>query len=306
MAGITILCSGQGGQYPEMLARRRSSPAAAALEAELRAAGVDTAGFDDPARRFENPVAQGSVVLCGLMTFAALAPELPEIELFAGYSVGELTAAALAGALTPAAALQLARQRARLMSRDAEARPQTMAGVIGLDRKKATEIAEEFGGYAAIVNADDHFVLALPADQAEAAMAAARQAGAHHTAILPVAVGSHSPFMRAAARDFAPLLQAEVRAPRHLLLGSLAGARLFTADDTAGTLARQLDHPIDFRAVLESAAGYGCRVFLELGPGDALARLTRALLPEAEARSADEFKTAAAAAAWARAALERS
>jgi [acyl-carrier-protein] S-malonyltransferase len=42
----------------------------------------------------------------------------------------------------------------------------------------------------------------------------------------------------------------------------------------------------------------GCTVFLELGPGAALARMVAETLPGAEARSVDGFRTVEGVARW--------
>lgn len=71
--------------------------------------------------RFHNRYAQVLVVAFGLAAWQALQPGLPPPALVAGYSVGEMTALAVAGALEQHAVLRLTQQRAMLMDAAASA-----------------------------------------------------------------------------------------------------------------------------------------------------------------------------------------
>ncbi len=295
MAGLAILCSGQGKQPPGLLKNLRAFPEAQKLESQLSLSPE----IDNDELRFRNDVAQILIPLSQLMTYAVLAPKLPKVELFAGYSLGEYTAAALAGVFTPKQLLMITAERGRAMSREAEAIPQTMAGIIGLNRDQIENITAGYGAYVAIVNADDHFVLAAPEAGINDLLTKAEAAGASRAVRLPLNVGSHSPFMDRAADLVAPLLKANAAAPRSKLLAGINGGRVFSAADSAEVLAAQINHTIDFRAVLENTYGYGCRVFLELGPGNALTNMVRSAFPDAEARSVSDFHHLPAAAEWA-------
>jgi [acyl-carrier-protein] S-malonyltransferase len=63
-------------------------------------------------------------------------------------------------------------------------------------------------------------------------------------------------------------------------------------------LSRQIARRIAWADCLATADELGCTVFLELGPGSALARMASELLPTASARSVADFRSLAGAAEW--------
>ena len=115
---IALLAPGQGSQTPGMLAPWLDDPAAE----ETLAAWSDAIGLDlrrlgttaDADEIKDTAVTQPLVVASALLVAARLAEsvELPDTAPTAGHSVGELAAAALAGALGPDAAV-VARRGAR-------------------------------------------------------------------------------------------------------------------------------------------------------------------------------------------------
>jgi [acyl-carrier-protein] S-malonyltransferase len=63
-------------------------------------------------------------------------------------------------------------------------------------------------------------------------------------------------------------------------------------------LALQLDRTIEWSSCLDMLYERGCRVFLELGPGRALARMTQARFKDVDARSLDDFRSLDGASSW--------
>ncbi|WP_251282361.1 hypothetical protein, partial [Enterobacter hormaechei] len=71
------------------------------------------------------------------------------------------------------------------------------------------------------------------------------------------------------------------------------------------TLSLQLAQTIEWAQVMRQAFERGARVFLQLGPGNALARMVAPAYPCCEVRAVEEFQSLEGAAAWVRSALER-
>ncbi|MGD9882188.1 MAG: hypothetical protein AB7F22_22585 [Reyranella sp.] len=63
-------------------------------------------------------------------------------------------------------------------------------------------------------------------------------------------------------------------------------------------LAAQISHTVQWAACLDSAVEAGATVFLELGPGRALAEMAAAVHPDIPARSLDDFGTLQGVHAW--------
>ena len=72
-----------------------------------------------------------------------------------------------------------------------------------------------------------------------------------------------------------------------------------------GHLSLQLAQTIEWAQVMRQAFERGARVFLQLGPGNALARMVAPAYPCCEVRAVEEFQSLEGAAAWVRSALER-
>ena len=236
-------------------------------------AASDAAGFDllQTARGacdlFRNALAQPLICACEVATWAALAPHVPSPSLFLGYSVGELGAHGCAGALSASETIRLACERAALMD-DAYAGPAGLIAIRGLSSNAVRALCDAHGVEVAIVNGDDHHVLGGPAAGLHTAQASAEGAGAT-VQRLPVSIAPHT--SRALVTDRAHAIDA---------------------------LAGQIDHTVQWARCLDAAYERGCRTFLELGPGCALARMVREHFPEAAARSIAEFRTLAGGAAW--------
>jgi len=63
-------------------------------------------------------------------------------------------------------------------------------------------------------------------------------------------------------------------------------------------LALQLDHPVAWSNCLDALYERGCRVFLELGPGRSLARMTQARFDNVDARAVDDFRSLNGVTSW--------
>ncbi|MBB6367300.1 [acyl-carrier-protein] S-malonyltransferase [Xanthomonas sacchari] len=302
---LALLCPGQGAQHPAMFDHSVGVPAAeSVLAAAAQVLGADPRALAGDDARYDNAIAQPLVCAAVLANAAALLPQLSAPALLLGYSIGELAAHALAGGLEANACLALAVQRAQRM--DAASRNgDGLIAVQGLLREQAEALCAQTGLHLAIVNGGDHLILGGHADalahgewQARAQRARVKR--------LPVSVAAHTPLLASAAQAFAADLRAApLAAPRAAVLAGIDGHRIGDRDDAVGALSAQLATTLDWAGTLRQAAERGVRVFLELGPGGALARIAREVLPECQARSVEEFGSLAAAAAWVRQAEQR-
>lgn len=303
MAGrLAVLCPGQGAQHAAMFDMARIDPAACrALEQWFADPGLGevlAATHDDDAR-FTNRVAQPSIVAATLAMWAALEPGMPAPALVAGYSIGELSAYGVAGALNPLDTVKLALERARLM--DAcldEGGPQAMVALSGLPRAELDTLLARCSFYPAIVTADDSLVAGGPAAQREQLAEAAQAAGAKPT-ILPVAVASHTPLLQGAVEPFAALLRAQQwSVPAFPVLSGISAEPVHDAAKAMAELPRQIAEPILWRECMDALAEAGATVALELGPGAALSRMLQVRHPQIACRSVSEFRSLDGVRSW--------
>jgi [acyl-carrier-protein] S-malonyltransferase len=290
-----------------MLALAAASPAGAEVLRRCAAA----LGWDPVLRArgageavFTNAVAQPLVCAAEVATWAALREALPAPALVLGYSLGELAAYACAGALEPEDAARLAVLRARAM--DAAAPPgAALLALRGLSLPRAEALAIEVGAEIAIVNGPDHVVAGGTAAALAALETRAPAAGA--TAVrIPVLVPAHTRLLGAAVAQFAAALdRSPLGAPAVPVLAGTTALPVTTREGAIGALSSALAARIEWARCLAAAAEHGCTVFLELGPGAALAKMAGELLPEVAVRSVADFRSVAGIARWVEEALTR-
>lgn len=302
---LALLCPGQGAQHATMFERARPYPAArevmAAATALLGRDVVEAAGADD---RFDNAQAQPLLCAATLAQWRVLREALPVPLLVAGYSIGELAAHAVAGSIDTAGCLHLAAQRARLM--DAASPPDSgLQAVLGLTREPLQVLCAAHGADIAIANGSDHFIVGGRWPGLHALADAAR---AQHAEIrpLPVHVPAHTPLLVEASSAFADkLTKAGLTAPQLPLLAGIDARLVRDAVVAQHSLAAQLSQTIEWAQVMRQAFERGARVFLQLGPGTALARMVASAYPCCEVRAVEEFQHLEGAAAWVQHALDR-
>jgi len=279
-ARLLLLCPGQGGQHAAMNDLVQHDPAANAL---LAAAPLPVASL------FENRIAQPAVVTATLAMWAALRTRLPmRPALVAGYSVGELSAHAVAGALAPPEAIRLAHVRAAAMDAAASGEAQTLAAIVGLPVTQAGVLARQAGFEMAIINGHDSCVVGGLAAQLEQLRELIEAAGARLQP-LPVTVAAHTPYLAGSVAPFAQALRETMFTPPACPV--LSGVNAVTTLDAADALSRQLAETILWSDCMDAAAEAGITVALELGPGAALSKMLQGRHGQIACRSVAEFRS---------------
>jgi [acyl-carrier-protein] S-malonyltransferase len=284
---LLLLCPGQGGQHAGMFDLARTH--AGARDFLDRCAVPANA-----AALFDNRVAQPAIVAATLAMWLALRDTLPAPALVAGYSIGELAAYAVAGALQPEDTVRLAGARAALMDAAAVGQ-QGLAAISGVTVESVRRQID-----VAIVTGIDSCIaggMRAQLDALAATWPAAR------VQLLPVAIASHTPRMQAAVAPFARLLAGRLAKPRCPVLAGVDATRVLTPDVAIDRLSRQLAETIEWAACMDAMAEAGITAALELGPGAALARMLQARHPHIACRSVADFHTLGGVKAWVERAL---
>ncbi|WP_433389472.1 SDR family NAD(P)-dependent oxidoreductase [Micromonospora sp. KLBMP9576] len=187
-----------------------------------------------------------------------------------GHSVGELTAAALAGVFSLDDAIRLVAARAHAM---ADAPPGAMLAVPA----PADEVAAWLSGslVVSVRNAPDRAVVGGPSDEV-AALERELSAKGLNVRRLVTSHAFHSPMMAEAAGAFLETMRTvELRPPRIPVISAATGAPV--ADDQATDpvfWAGQVAEPVRFDLALDALLGEP-RTLLEVGPGHVLTGLAR-------------------------------
>ena len=261
--------------------------------------GVPLRACADGSERFANRVAQPSIVAATLAMWSALGDGCPPPALAAGYSIGELAAYGVAGALDPLDAVKLAVERAQLMDACGAGGPaQGMVALSAMPDGSLDELLRRFGFFAAILTGEDTLVAGGPAGQRGLLADAAVAAGGRAT-VLPVSVASHTPLLAEAVAPFMALLQRQRWcAPAFPVLSGITAAPIQDAQTAIAHLARQIAEPIRWKDCMDACAEAGVTVALELGPGAALSRMLQARHPAIACRSVSEFRTLDGIRSW--------
>lgn len=291
-----LLFSGQGTQHPAMLPWLADDAIVRSMCVQL---GIDDwrGALANPEWAERNSNAQLLLTSLVLAAWGQLAPLVPPPAAVAGYSVGELAAFSAAGVIDPGAAVALAPQRAEAMDRCAAHAPGGLLAVSGLPEQRLEQLRTEAGLELAIRNGNASVVLGGPVAALSEAERMALAAGAQCTR-LRVNVASHTPWMREAAESFfQTLAKVPFSAPR-VVLFSNTGDRMRDANSARAALAAQIAQTVRWDECMENITARQVRCVLEVGPGQALARMWNQRYPTVPARACDDFRSAAAIAAW--------
>jgi [acyl-carrier-protein] S-malonyltransferase len=282
---IALLAPGQGAQTPGMLTPWLSETGAReALERWSEAVDLDLERLGTTADAEEirdTAVTQPLVVATALLAHAALAgrvaqldPTPPPALVAAGHSVGELAAAAVAGVLTPYAAVALAAVRGREMAAACAVERTGMSAVLGGKPDDVLARLEELGLDPANRNGAGQIVAAGPV----AALAALAEAPPERTRVVPLAVAGafHTRFMapaETALREHAAgVTPAE---PTCTLLSNADGAAVTTGAEVLRRLVAQVTRPVRWDSCQATLRERGVTALIELPPAGTLVGLAK-------------------------------
>ncbi|MDN3478056.1 ACP S-malonyltransferase [Curtobacterium sp. APC 4022] len=277
---IVVVAPGQGSQTPGFLAPWLEDSAVRDRVGQWsEAIGVDLAehGTNSDADTIKDTaLAQPLIVAAGLVTADALLADGRRdlVGGVAGHSVGEFTAAAVAGVLTPTDAVSLVAERGRAMAAAAALEPTSMAAVLGGDADELAAALESLGLTAANHNGGGQTVVAGPAD-AIARLAAEPPAKAR---VIPLAVAGafHTRFMAPAVDRVAPVAAAAtVQDPTLPLWTNADGSRVEDGRHFVDLMVRQIASPVHWDAVMSSFQQAGVTGIIELAPAGALVGLAK-------------------------------
>jgi [acyl-carrier-protein] S-malonyltransferase len=294
---LAFLYPGQGSQQIGMGAELlRSEPQLEHYLAQAQA----TTGL--PIRRYclEGPmidltrteVAQPALLAVSLaLTDAARARGLSP-GFAAGHSLGEYTAAVVAGAMSVEDGLELVCLRGRLMSEVQSEHPGAMAAIIGLPRERVEEIrdgAAAAGSLAlANVNAPSQIVLSGEEQAIARAIELAEEAGAQRVVRIQVGAAFHSGLMEPVATRMSQAAdEIHWRDPQIPIALNATGRIVRTADEVRDGLVAEITSPVRWVECVQALLEAGAGTFLELGPGRVLAGFVRQIEPGADVFSAD-------------------
>ncbi|MFN8016554.1 MAG: ACP S-malonyltransferase [Acidimicrobiales bacterium] len=276
---LALAFPGQGGDWGAalgVLAAHDGHPLVQALAAHL---GTATWSDLDP---LDTHHAQPVVYVAGLVAAAPVPPD--EVAVVAGHSLGEITAAAWAGAIEPEAGLALVAARAEVGRRAHGDRPSAMAAVMRVDADAVEWLRRRVLGAGrpgvlevAVVNSAEQQVLTGDRHLVEAAVALANDEGAVARA-LPIDGAYHSPLLAPLVGEFRThVARAVTSDPRVPVVASTVAGPHRTGEALVEVISRSLVLPVDWPAAVDAMVAAGAERAIDAGPGDTLVRLARFL-----------------------------
>ncbi len=240
---LALIAPGQGAQTPAMLTPWIEDPANKALltkwsEAiDLDLLHLGTHADADEIKDTEN--AQPLIVAAGLLGARALAAT-DQYSFVAGHSVGEITAAALAGVISELDAMKLVRARGIEMAKAAAVTPAGMAAVLGGEREIVLRAIADLGLVAANDNGAGQIVAAGDLD----ALAQLAPEGARVRA-LAVAGAFHTSFMQSAVEPLRALAATlDVNDPKCGVISNKDGAVVRNGREVLDRIVAQISNPV--------------------------------------------------------------
>lgn len=271
---LALIAPGQGSQTPGMLLPWIADPSKAELlrswsdAIDLDLLHLGTTADADEIRDTAN--AQPLIVAAGLLSAGALDLN-GKFSFVAGHSVGEITAAALAGVISEVDALRLVRVRGIEMAKAAAVSPSGMSAVLGGDRElvlaaitQAGLVAANDNGGGQIVAAGDLDALASLAPEG-ARVRALQVAGAFHTHFMSPAV--------AAFGDFAATITTSD--PLVGVLSNRDGEVLNSGRDVIDRIVSQVANPVRWDLCMATMQSSGVTRALEVAPAGTLVGLLK-------------------------------
>jgi [acyl-carrier-protein] S-malonyltransferase len=277
---FVIAAPGQGSQKPGFLSPWLSDQDSInTLTKWSEAIGVDlvahgTTSDEDTIK--DTAIAQPLIVAAGLLTGRALLALLPEgLPLrFAGHSVGEFTAAALAGVISDEEALALVAVRGEAMAQASALVPTGMSAVLGGDTADLESALGALGLTAANFNGAGQVVIAGELE-ALAAFANNPPAG---TRVIPLSVAGafHTHYMSSAVSALAERASGITASdPTSPLYTNRDGSLVASGATALEYLIEQVQRPVRWDACMESFQKHSLQGMMELAPAGALVGLVK-------------------------------
>jgi [acyl-carrier-protein] S-malonyltransferase len=288
---LALTFPGQGSQRPGMGSAWKGTPSWTLADGASEVVGRDVgallldAGADElkATRNAQLTTFVASAVALDALRRAGL----PDPDAVAGHSLGEYTALTAAGALSFEDGVRLVAARGEAMQGAADARPGTMAAVLGLDVDEVVAACEGVDdAWVANDNAPGQVVVAGTTAGVEAVGAAVRERGAKRVMSLPVGGAFHTPLMAPAIEGLgAALAEVAFADPRPPVVANVDAIPHASAGEWAGLLTEQLCQPVRWRPTLEHL---GADVVIEVGPGGVLTGMAKRTLPDARTLTVSE------------------
>lgn len=286
---IVVVCPGQGSQAPGFLTPWLELPSFKnSLLAMQEASGIDlvthgTVSDADTIR--DTAIAQPLIVAAGVATLAALLDGKSAADAgiagVSGHSVGEITAAVVAGVFDAETGIKFVNERGQAMAKAAALEVTSMAAVLGGEQAEVEAMLASLELEPANYNGSGQIVAAGTA----AAIAELQANPVAGTRVIPLQVAGafHTRFMKPAVetlRDYSKTIQ--IADPQIALWSNNGGRKISLGTEFVELLVNQVSSPVRWDLCMESMVKAGVTAIVELAPAGTLVGLAKRAMPGIE------------------------
>jgi len=283
---------GQGAQFTGM---GKDLYENSTIAKELFEKANEILGFDIKTIMFEGSaedlkqtkVTQPAVFLHSVILAKTLADFKP--EMVAGHSLGEISALVANQTLDFESGLKLVYKRALAMQAACEAKPSTMAAILGLEDEIVEKACAEIDGIvvAANYNCPGQLVISGEIEAVNLACEKLKELGAKRALVLPVGGAFHSPLMKPAEEELAKAIEETTfNTPICPVYQNVTTTAVTDPAEIKKNLIAQLTAPVKWTQSVQNMIADGATEFIEVGPGNTLQGLVKKINREASTSSA--------------------
>ena len=280
---LVILCPGQGSQKAGFLNEWLELPEyKTQLEELSETISVDLikhGTLSDEETIRDTAIAQPLIVAASIASANLL--NLKDVSGVAGHSVGELSAASLAGIISNTEAMQLVNVRAQAMAKAAAASEQSMAAILGGDQDIVIAKLSELGLSGANYNGAGQIVAAGSKEAIQALVASPPE----YAKVIPLSVAGafHTSFMVPAVEELEVFTKTlNVSDPQLTIWSNQAGQLVETGSDFINLLVGQVANSVRWDLCMSAMVEAGVTGVIEVSPAGTLAGLAKRGMPGVE------------------------
>lgn len=211
-------------------------------------------------------------------------------DMVAGHSLGEFSALVANQCLAFEDGLKLVYKRALAMQKACEAKPSTMAAVLGLEDEIIEQVCTQVEGIVvpANYNCPGQIVISGEVSAVEKACELLKEKGARRALILPVGGAFHSPLMQPAREELAEAI-ATTTFKKGIcpIYQNVTTTAVVDPAAIQKNLIEQLTAPVKWTQTMQQMLADGMTEYIEVGPGKVLQGLLKKVDRNVATRSAE-------------------